>query len=156
MRKSHRPCEYADRRVKNYHLTPHNDTCNLYYRADVCLPMQGAYRHEWFRSNIKHGTRLALLALLPALQFVMGFGHFRRHSASRARHPFRRGAVEICDRSCCRSRRCSSPRPTAWLRSRQQAIGRRCAICAVITLANTLLFSMPPLLLLPQAVEFCT
>ena len=29
---------------------------------------------KWFRSKLKHGTRLALLAL--AMQFVMGFGHF--------------------------------------------------------------------------------
>jgi len=29
-----------------------------------------------------------------------------------------------------------------------------CAICAVIALANTVLFATPPLLLLPQAIEF--
>ena len=29
-----------------------------------------------------------------------------------------------------------------------------CAICAVIAMANTVLFATPPLLLLPQAVEF--
>ena len=28
---------------------------------------------KWFRSNIRHGTRLALLAL--AVQFVLSFGH---------------------------------------------------------------------------------
>jgi hypothetical protein len=29
---------------------------------------------KWFRSNIKHGSRLALLAL--AVQFALSFGHF--------------------------------------------------------------------------------
>ena len=29
---------------------------------------------KWFRSNIKHGSRLALLALV--LQFALSFGHF--------------------------------------------------------------------------------
>ncbi|MGH6751213.1 MAG: DUF2946 domain-containing protein, partial [Bradyrhizobium sp.] len=29
---------------------------------------------KWFRNNVKHGSRLALLAL--AIQFVLSFGHF--------------------------------------------------------------------------------
>ena len=35
-----------------------------------------------------------------------------------------------------------------------QQPGDICSICAVMALANTVLFAMPPLLLLPQAVEF--
>ncbi len=37
---------------------------------------------KWFRSNIKHGSRLALLAL--AIQFVLSFGHFHGVAAEAA------------------------------------------------------------------------
>src|ERR1700722_1755971 len=37
---------------------------------------------KWFRSNIKHGSRLALLAL--AIQFVLSFGHFHGVAAQAA------------------------------------------------------------------------
>ena len=37
---------------------------------------------KWFRSNIKHGTRLALVAL--AIQFVLSFGHFHAVAAQAA------------------------------------------------------------------------
>ena len=37
---------------------------------------------KWFRSNIKHGSRLALFAL--AIQFVLSFGHFHGVSAQAA------------------------------------------------------------------------
>src|SRR5258705_471925 len=36
--------------------------------------MRASIRMKWFRSNIKHGSRLALFAL--ALQFALSFGHF--------------------------------------------------------------------------------
>jgi hypothetical protein len=37
---------------------------------------------KWFRSNIKHGTRLALVAL--AVQFALSFGHFHGIAAQAA------------------------------------------------------------------------
>ena len=37
---------------------------------------------KWFRSNIRLGSRLALLAL--AIQFLLSFGHFHGGSASAA------------------------------------------------------------------------
>jgi hypothetical protein len=37
---------------------------------------------KWFRSNIKHGARLALFAL--ALQFALSFGHFHGVAAQAA------------------------------------------------------------------------
>ena len=37
---------------------------------------------KWFRSNIRHGSRLALLAL--AIQFVLSFGHFHGVAAQAA------------------------------------------------------------------------
>jgi Protein of unknown function (DUF2946) len=107
---------------------------------------------KWFRSQIKAGSRLALFAL--AVQFVLAFGHF--HSfAAQAAPAIQSGAAQ-------------SPAavhltaPEAVSQSGQQRPGSDhdhpsgdpCAICAVMALANTVLFSTPPLLLLPQAVEF--
>jgi Protein of unknown function (DUF2946) len=107
---------------------------------------------KWFRSQIKAGSRLALFAL--AVQFVLAFGHF--HSfAAQAAPTIHTGAAQ-------------SPAavhvaaPDAVSQSGQQRPGSDhdhpsgdpCAICAVMALANTVLFSTPPLLLLPQAVEF--
>src|SRR5580692_8766447 len=37
---------------------------------------------KWFRSNVKHGSRTALLAL--AIQFVLSFGHFHAVAAQAA------------------------------------------------------------------------
>ena len=37
---------------------------------------------KWFRSNIKHGSRLALFAL--AIQFALSFGHFHGVAAQAA------------------------------------------------------------------------
>src|SRR5580704_8323158 len=34
---------------------------------------------KWFRSNVKHGSRLALFAL--AIQFALSFGHFHAVAA---------------------------------------------------------------------------
>ena len=34
---------------------------------------------NWFRKHLKHGSRLALLAL--AIQFVLSFGHFHEAAA---------------------------------------------------------------------------
>jgi hypothetical protein len=116
---------------------------------------------KWFRANIKHGSRLALLAL--AVQFVLAFGHFHSFAAqvapviqsgsqsgpaqsefSTTDHP---AAPDVATSSDSQSRQ---QQPAS---DHDQQPGDACAICAVIALANTVLFSTPPLLLLPQAVE---
>ena len=96
---------------------------------------------KWFRSNIRHGSRLALLAL--AIQFALAFGHFHGASAAPA-IALQSGAVML-DQSARQEQPASD--------TDQQQPGDPCAICAVIALANTVLFATPPLLLLPQAVE---
>ena len=111
---------------------------------------QGVRRMKWFRSNIKHGSRLALVAL--AIQFALSFGHFHGIAAQAA------PAIQsgpISDRM---------PHPTRSIGPRSSSSAPitiptsnpadPCAICAVIALANAALFATPPLLLLPQAVEF--
>ncbi len=106
---------------------------------------------KWFRSNIKGGSRLALLAL--AIQFMFAFGHF--HSvAAQAAPAIQSGPAQT------ESFRTDLTAPDAVGQSDQQPASDHdqqpsdaCAICAVMALANALLFSTPPVLLLPQAVE---
>jgi hypothetical protein len=90
---------------------------------------------KWLRSNIKHGSRLALLAL--AIQFALSFGHFHGIAAQAA------PAIE----------QASQQHPSSRPDSDQQSTDP-CAICAVMALANAALFATSPVLLLPQAVEF--
>src|SRR5882724_11937978 len=89
---------------------------------------------NWIRSNIKHGSRLALLAL--AIQFVLSFGHFHAIAAQAA------PAIQQASQQAPSSQD-SDQQPTD-----------PCAICAVMALANAVLFATPPILLLPQAIEF--
>jgi hypothetical protein len=108
---------------------------------------------KWLRSNIKHGSRLALFAL--AVQFVLSFGHFHAVDAQAA--PAIQSALALSDRPDAGG----IPAPAAVDGSAQQQpiphhdsdqpSSDPCAICAV---ANAALFATPPLLLLPQAIEF--
>ena len=98
---------------------------------------------KWFRSNIKHGSRLALLAL--ALQFALSFGHF--HTAAQAAPVIQSGLSYVLTTAGEPTQPASNP-------DSDQRPSDPCAICAVIALANTALFATPPLLLLPQAIEF--
>ena len=109
---------------------------------------------KWFRSNIKHGARLALLAL--ALQFGLSFGHFHAATAQAAALavqsvaaqsdiPAALGVPEAVD---------SAARLPASHNDSDQHPGENCAVCAVIALASTVLFATPPVTLLPQAEAF--
>ena len=73
----------------------------------LCPPDARRVVMNWFRSNIQHGSRLALLAL--ALQFVLSFGHFHARRAGRAGHSIRTFAPPDHGRW----RRLSSPIPTS-------------------------------------------
>jgi hypothetical protein len=110
---------------------------------------------KWFRSNIKGGSRLALFAL--ALQFMLAFGHFHGVAAEAA------PAILSSPAQSDAPAATALPAPDAVTRSAQrqqpasdhdQQPNDPCAICAIMALANTMLFATPPLLLLPQAVEF--
>jgi hypothetical protein len=115
---------------------------------------------KWVRANIKHGSRLALMAL--AIQFIVSFGHFHGTSAQ---------AEPAIAAATTQSAPASAKYPAPENASLNSAIGSGqsqpgssqdsdqqstdvCAICAVMALANAVLFASPPLLLLPQAVEF--
>jgi hypothetical protein len=111
---------------------------------------------KWFRSNIRHGSRLALLAL--AIQFGFSFGHF--HDATQAAFAIQSGlsqfaaarAVEAATADATnRSAQRQQPAPT---RDSDRQSNDGCPICIVIAMANAVLFATPPLLQLPQAAEF--
>jgi hypothetical protein len=111
---------------------------------------------KWFRSNIKHGSRTALFAL--AVQFVLSFGHFHG-VAAQAAPAIQSGQALTSEHAdlvaapdTALSERAQPQTAPDHDSGQQPADG--CAICAVMALANTLLFATPPLLELPQAVEF--
>jgi hypothetical protein len=112
---------------------------------------------KWFRSNIKQGSRTALFAL--AVQFALSFGHFHG-VAAQAAPVMQSGAAQTeasyGDRSGASNAGAarSAQQQPASNHDSDQHPGDACAICAVIALANATLFATPPLLLLPEAVEF--
>jgi hypothetical protein len=132
----------------------------LYYNvgaAEMPWPPRGArIGMKWFRSNIKLGSRLALFAL--AVQFALSSGHFHGIPAQAA--PEIQSGRAVTDLSYVNG----LPAPDAVSESAQQQSpsnhdadqqpNEPCAICAVIAQASASLFATPPLLLLPQAVEF--
>jgi uncharacterized iron-regulated membrane protein len=111
---------------------------------------------KWFRSNIKHGSRLALFAL--AIQFALSFGHFHGVAAQAA--PAIQSGPALLDLSyasgftAADAVSLSAQQQPASNHDSDQRSNDPCAICAVIALANSVLFATPPLLSLPQAVEF--
>jgi hypothetical protein len=108
---------------------------------------------KWFRSNIKHGARLALFAL--AVQFALSFGHFHgpaAHAAPRIQSGLTQSDAAIGPNGVAADNQATRQQSPASHESDQP--GDICAICAVMALASAILFATPPLLLLPQAVEF--
>jgi hypothetical protein len=126
---------------------------------------------KWFRSNIRLGSQLALLAL--AIQFLLSFGHFHGGSAAIASaHATRPGvhgdiafAADASDEAVSPA---DIPSPKAFdakivipVRLKTSSdhaplghAGDDCAICAVMALANTMLDAAPPLLPSPHATAF--
>jgi hypothetical protein len=104
---------------------------------------------KWFRSNIKHGSRLALLAL--TLQFALSFGHFHAVAAPAAL-TIQAVAAQADTTSGLTTADQSAQQPASNPDSDRQP-SDPCAICAVIALANAVLFATPPLLLIPQSIE---
>ena len=109
---------------------------------------------KWFRAHIKHGSKLALLAL--AVQFALSFGHFHGTAAQAAPTIQSSPAqfdISTTDAAADLASNATPQQPGSDHDSGQPS-SDPCAICAVMALANAVLFATPPLLLLPQAVEF--
>jgi DUF2946 family protein len=111
---------------------------------------------KWFRSHIKQGSRLALLAL--AIQFVLSFGHFHALAAQAApavaSSPLLLTFSQADGLATPGGAGESAQRQAPSNPDSDQQPGDPCAICAVMALAQAALFSTPPLLQLPQAIEF--
>jgi hypothetical protein len=120
---------------------------------------------KWFRSNIKHGSRIALLAL--AIQFVLSFGH--HHGAAALAAPA--VSAQASDTGGTRAKTLATKKQAAQDAAvkdsakasatdpAKPASGHHqdndyCAVCAVMALAGTVLFTEPPVLLLPEAYHF--
>jgi hypothetical protein len=110
---------------------------------------------KWFRANIRDGSRLALLAL--AIQFVLSFGHFHPIEAAQAAPELqsalsqtRSNILVAADSASQLAERQQKPSPDRDSGNSNDG----CAICAVIAMANAVLFATPPPLLLPDAVQF--
>ena len=106
---------------------------------------------KWFRSNIKGGARLALLSLF--LQLALSFGHFHALAAPSV------GATQSAlphakvDDLTVQSPQ-AKPKQAPAKQDHDQNGPDGCAICAVMAMASTMLSASPPILLLPEAVEF--
>jgi hypothetical protein len=111
---------------------------------------------KWFRSNIRRGSRLALFALV--LQLALSFGHFHGDAAQAApaiqSAPLQTSVYDASGLPAATAVDQSAPQQPAPDHDSGRQPGDSCAICAVMAMANNLLFATPPLLLLPQAVEF--
>lgn len=111
---------------------------------------------KWFRSRIKAGTRLALLAL--AVQFVLSFGHF--HGTAALAAPGIHAVTAPASAALLPDQAKPATDPLA-VSEPEQKPGRShgdhhdgyCAICAVMALAGSLLVSGPVLLLAPEAYQ---
>jgi hypothetical protein len=123
----------------------------------LAFSTQGArFSMKWFRSNIRYGSRLALFALV--MQFLLSFGHFHGLAAQAApaipSGPAQIGAYDANGLPAADALDQSAHQQQAPDQDSGRHPGDTCAICAVMALANTVMFATPPLLLLPQAVEF--
>ncbi|WP_314952672.1 DUF2946 domain-containing protein [Bradyrhizobium cosmicum] len=105
---------------------------------------------KWFRSNIRHGTRLALFAMLVQFGLTFGHSHWFAQAAPLAQSSLQqpdsaKGSASI-DRAAVEKQSPSTP-------DRDQPGEDNCAICAVVAMAGTVVSATPPLLLLPQAID---
>ncbi|MGF6306469.1 hypothetical protein ABIB82_000111 [Bradyrhizobium sp. i1.8.4] len=111
---------------------------------------------DWFRRHIKTGSRLALFAL--TVQFVLSFGHFHPIAAAQAA-PAVQSGLSLVDLAYIGTSatpdlavQVTGTEPPAR-RDNDRHPADYCAICTVISLASSMLFTAPPVLLLPEAVE---
>ena len=110
----------------------------------------GVFQMKWFRSNIRHGARLALFAMLVQFALTFGHSHWFVQAASLSQASLQQAdsskAIASIDRAAVQKQSPASP-------DREQPGDDNCAICAVVAMAGTVVSATPPLLALPQAIE---
>ena len=115
------------------------------------------FQMKWFRSNIRHGARLAIFAML--VQFALTFGH--SHWFAQAT-PLAQASLQQTDGAKDSTKNSAKGATTdrAAVQKQSPAVPDRehpgednCAICAVVAMAGTVISATPPVLLLPQAIE---
>jgi hypothetical protein len=104
------------------------------------------FQMKWFRSNIRHGARLAMFAMLVQFALTFGHSHWFAQAAPLAQSQLSDSAIASIDRVAVQKKSPAAP-------DREQPGDDNCAICALVAMAGTVMFATPPLLLLPQAVE---
>jgi hypothetical protein len=105
---------------------------------------------NWFRKHLKHGSRLALVAL--AVQFALSFGHF--HALAALPAPAAQAANTDFAFAADPAARALGQKQLPSAPDTDQQPADHCAICAVMSLAGSALLAAPPWLQLPQAVGF--
>jgi hypothetical protein len=106
---------------------------------------------KWFRRHLEHGSRLALFAL--AIQFALSFGHFHALAASAITTGLTQADLDYAQTIAAKASSSEVAKTQQPSKPDTDHPADACAICAVISLANNVLFATPPLLQLPQAVE---
>ncbi|WP_354169690.1 MULTISPECIES: DUF2946 domain-containing protein [unclassified Bradyrhizobium] len=105
---------------------------------------------KWFRSNIKHGARLAIFAMLVQFALTFGHSHWFAQAAPLAQSSLQQTdsnqAPTSIDRAAVEKQSPAGPH-------REQPGEDNCAICALVAMAGTVMFAAPPVLLLPQAID---
>ncbi|BBO14489.1 MULTISPECIES: DUF2946 family protein [unclassified Bradyrhizobium] len=105
---------------------------------------------KWFRSNIRHGARLALFAMLVQFALTFGHSHWFAQAAPLAQTSLQQtdsaNGVAAVDRAAVQKQSPAAP-------DREHQGEDNCAICAVVAMAGTVISATPPVLLLPQAIE---
>jgi hypothetical protein len=109
----------------------------------------------WVRSNIKCLSRVALFALL--VQFALSFGHFHAIASAATSAPQVGTALSefsIAGSLTYQVADTQSARQPASNHDSDKHSGDVCAICAIVAMANAILFATPPALPVPQIIEF--
>ncbi|MHC4044984.1 DUF2946 family protein [Bradyrhizobium sp. 23AC] len=105
---------------------------------------------KWFRSNIRHGARLALFAMLVQFALTFGHSHWFAQAAPLAQASLQQtdsaNGIAAIDRAAVQKQSPAAP-------DREHPGEDNCAICAVVAMAGTVISATPPVLLLPQAIE---
>jgi hypothetical protein len=108
------------------------------------------FQMKWFRSNIRHGARLAIFAMLVQFALTFGHSHWFAQAAPLAQSSLQQTDGAQAPASIDRS---AVERQSPLAPDREQPGEDNCAICALVAMAGTVLFAAPPVLLLPQVID---